>query len=153
MFARSALNRADGFLQNYSLVLMDMDLCTFCLLSEARRSVSQRASGVPAAWRFAYKHLLAEQDESSCFSCNHQPNLIFEAVYFALEALTRDCVSPWSSLIQSVIYFPHYNSVTRGGNLLLFVFSSDSSLPLNLQPSSKTIYYYYYYYSFFLAEL
>lgn len=59
----------------------------------------------PAAWRCAYKQLLAEQDESSCFSCNHQPNLIFEVMYFALEALTRDCVSPQSSLIKSVYIF------------------------------------------------
>lgn len=110
MFARSALNRADGFLQtlgqNYGLVLMNIGLlCAFCLSLEARRPVSQQASGGPAVWRCAYKQLLAEQDESSCFSCNHQPNLIFEVMYFALEALTRDCVSPRSSLIQSVYIF------------------------------------------------
>lgn len=93
---------------NHGIVVMAIGLfhLRFCLLpEETHRPVSQQALGVPAAWRCAYKQLLAEQDESSCFNCNHQSNLIFEVMYFALEALTRDCVSPQSSLITSVYIF------------------------------------------------
>jgi len=123
----------------------------FCLSpEEAHGPVSQQALRVPAAWRCAHNQLLAEQDESSCFNCNQQSNLIFEVMYFALEALTRDCDGPLSSLIKSVYIFFSLQQSLEEGNVLLFVFSSDSALMVYLQPSSKTIYYYF---SFFFVSL